>query len=130
MSLIWYTSEDGTNWTLMKSPSSFDLDMEDLDNNSYRSVSTGNLNRDVIKKKWAKVALVFNLLNENEVKTIVNAINSDNLHVKCISPAFGDGTISFKAYVSKFSTGCVQIQGGYKWSLSFNIIQSEVASWQ
>lgn len=43
MSLIWYTSNDNSNWTLMKSPSTYKIDWEDLDNQSYRSVVTGDL---------------------------------------------------------------------------------------
>lgn len=128
--LTWYTSQEGINWKLMKSPSEYNLDWEDLDNNSYRSVTTGNLNRDVINRKWVKAALSFKLLSDDEVETIIKAINQDNLYVKCISPIFGDGYISFKAYVSKVSTSCVQIYNGHKWSLSFNIVQSEVGAWQ
>lgn len=128
--LIWYTSSDGTNWNLMKSPSTYDIDWEDLDNNSYRSVTNGNLNRDVINRKWVKLALSFKLLTDDEVKTIMNAVNQAELYVKCLSPAFGDGTVSFKAYVSKASSSYVQIRDGHMWSLSFNIVQSEVGSWQ
>ena len=84
--LTWYTSQDGINWKLMKSPSEYNLDWEDLDNNSYRSVTTGNLNRDVINRKWVKAALSFKLLSDDEVETIVKTINQENLYVKCISP--------------------------------------------
>ena len=128
--LIWYTSSDGANWNLMKSPSTYDIDWEDLDNNSYRSVTNGNLNRDVINRKWVKLALSYKLLTDDEVKTIMNAVNQGELFVRCLSPVFGDGTVSFKAYVSKVSSSYVQIRDGHGWSLSFNIVQSEVGSWQ
>lgn len=128
--LIWYTSSDGANWNLMKSPSTYDIDWEDLDNQSYRSVTNGNLNRDVINRKWVKLALSFKTLTDDEVKTIMNAVNQGELFVRCLSPAFGDGTVTFKAYVSKASSSYVQIRDGHMWSLSFNIVQSEVGSWQ
>lgn len=128
MSLIWYTSTDGSNWTLMKSPSSFKISWEDLDNDSYRSVTTGNLIRNVIKRRWAKVSMEWSVLNESQVNTICKAVNRDDVYFKVISPAFGDGFISFKGYVSSMSTELLEGMRGY--TLSFNIVQSEVASWQ
>lgn len=129
---IWYTSTDGSNWVAMKSPSTFKIDWEDLDNQSYRSVITGNLVRDLIKRRWAKVGLEWTCIYDNEIKPILEAVNRDDLYVKCISPAFTNGTITFKAYVSKMSVelhrGTVYKIPAYK--LSFNIVQSEVASWQ
>ncbi len=128
MSLIWYTSGDGNSWTLMKSPSTFKIDWEDLDNNSYRSVVNGNLIRDVIKRRWAKVGLAWNVLQENDVNTILSSVNRDTVYFKIKSPAFGSGFISFKGYVSKMS--CEMLEGMRGYTVSFNIVQSEGASWQ
>lgn len=128
MSLIWYTSTDANNWTLMKSPSTFKIDWEDLDNNSYRSVVNGNLIRDVIKRRWAKVGLSWNVLQEGDVNTILSAVNRDTVYFRVKSPAFGSGFISFKGYVSKMSVEMLEGMRGY--TVSFNIVQSEGASWQ
>lgn len=128
MSLIWYTSTDANNWTLMKSPSTFKIDWEDLDNNSYRSVVNGNLIRDVIKRRWAKVGLSWNVLQEGDVNTILSAVNRDTVYFRVKSPAFGSGFISFKGYVSKMSVEMLEGMRGY--TCSFNIVQSEGASWQ
>lgn len=128
MSLIWYTSVDGNSWTLMKSPSTFKIDWEDLDNNSYRSVVNGNLIRDVIKRRWAKVGLAWNVLQEGDVNTILSSVNRDTVYFKIKSPAFGSGFISFKGYVSKMS--CEMLEGMRGYTVSFNIVQSEGASWQ
>ncbi len=132
MSFIWAISNDGTNFTQMKSPYSYKIDWEDLDNESYRSVTNGNLIRDVITRRWAKIGLSWNCIFDHEIKPILEGVNQSNLWVRCISPAFGSGMIEFKAYVSKMSVelyqGTVYNTPAYK--LSFNIIQSEVASWQ
>lgn len=128
MSLIWYTSTDANNWTLMKSPSTFKIDWEDLDNSSYRSVVNGNLIRDVIKRRWAKVGLSWNVLQEGDVNTILSAVNRDTVYFRVKSPAFGSGFISFKGYVSKMSVEMLEGMRGY--TVSFNIVQSEGASWQ
>lgn len=128
MSLIWYTSTDNTNWTLMKSPSTYKIDWEDLDNQSYRSVVTGDLVRDVIKRRWAKVGLSWKVLQDKDVNTILSTVNQDTVYFKFLSPAFSDGYITFEGYVSKMSTE--KLEGMIGNSVSFNVVQSKGASWQ
>ena len=124
MSTIWYC-----NGTLMKSPSSCKLSFEDLDNDSYRSVTNGNLIRNVIKRRWAKISMSWNLLSADEVQTIVSMVNQDNRTFKMRSPAFGTNDfITFGGYVSKMETEMLEGMIGY--TLSFNIVQSEGASFQ
>ncbi len=127
MSLIWYTSSDGSNWTLMKSPSSYKLNWEDLDNDSYRSVTNGNLIRNVIKRRWVKLALKWSVLQDTDVSTICSAVNTDTVYFKVKSPAWSDFLI-FKGYVSKIESELLEGMIGY--SLSFNIVQMEGASFQ
>lgn len=123
MSLIWYA-----NGVQMKSPSSYKISWEDLDNDSYRSVANGNLIRNVIRRRWAKVSMSWNVLKGSEVNTILMAVNRDNVTFRVISPAFSNGYIEFKGYVSKMETELLEGMVGY--SLSFNIVQMEGASWQ
>ena len=133
MELIWYTSQDGSNWQAMKSPATYKIEWEDLDNESYRSVVTGDLIRDVIKRRWAKISVSWNAILDAEIKPILEAVNTSTLYVKCMSPAFGSGTISFKAYVSKMSCEMLKgtlYRGQPAYSLSFNIIQEKTATWQ
>ena len=123
MSLIWYA-----NNVLMPSPSSYKINWEDLDNDSYRSVTNGNLIRNVIKRRWAKVSLSWNVINSTTVDQILSAVNRDDVTFKMLSPAFGNGYIAFKGYVSKME--CELLEGMVGYSLSFNIIQMEGANWQ
>lgn len=129
MSLIWYTSTDKTNWTLMKSPSTYKINWEDLDSDSYRSVVNGNLVRNVVKRRWAKVALSWRVIQSSDVDTILSAINKAQVYFKVISPAFGtSGFLIFEGYVSKME--CELLDGMIGYSLSFNIVQSKGESWQ
>lgn len=129
MSLIWYTSTDNTNWTQMKSPSTYKLNWEDLDNDSYRSVTNGNLIRNVIKRRWVKLSLSWKYLKSSDVSTICSAVNKDTVYFKILTPAWGtQGYITFKGYVSKIEAELLDGMIGY--TLSFNIIQSEGASFQ
>lgn len=123
MSLIWYA-----NNVLMPSPSSYKISWEDLDNDSYRSVTNGNLIRNVIKRRWAKVSLSWSVLSAEDVNTICTAVNRDGVTFKVISPAFANGLLEFDGYVSKMETELLEGMIGY--SLSFNIVQSTGADWQ
>lgn len=129
MSLIWYTSTDNTNWTLMKSPSTYQINWEDLDVDSYRSVTTGNLIRNVLKRRWAKISMSWSVLKDSEVSQICQAVNKDTVYFKVKSPAWeSNGFLTFKGYVSKIETELLEGVIGY--GLSFNIVQMEGASWQ
>ena len=57
--MLWEAKASASaEYTTMKTPSSYKIDGEDLDKNSYRSVTTGNLLRPVILgKKWQKIQL-------------------------------------------------------------------------
>ena len=123
MSLIWYA-----NSVLMPSPSSYKINWEDLDNDSYRSVTNGNLIRNIIKRRWAKIGLTWSVTDAATVKAVLGAVNKDNVTFKVISPAFSNGYIEFVGYVSKME--CELLEGMVGYSMSFNIIQMEGASFQ
>lgn len=123
MSLIWYA-----NGSLMPSPTTYKINFEDLDNDSYRSVTNGNLIRTVIKRRWAKVSLSWNVISGSKVNQVLSAVNQDNVTFKVISPAFSNGYIEFKGYVSKMEVELLEGMIGY--SISFNIVQSEGAGFQ
>lgn len=132
--MLWQAKAKSTdNYTTMKTPSSYKIDWEDLDSNSYRSVTTGNLNRKIVSKKWFKGSFTFNYLTEAEAEEIVEMINNYPLFVKIKNPLFGEnGILECQAYVSKISVNMQQNQEtGATWSgLSFNIVQSKKVSGQ
>ena len=126
------TTSNG-NYINMKTPSSYSIDWEDLDSNSYRSIATGNLNRNIIGKKWLKASFSFNYLTESELENILNIINAYPLYVKIKSPLFGaNGVLECEAYVSKISVKMLQNQetGAKGQTLSINIVQSKRVSGQ
>ena len=123
-SLIWEAriGSSGT-YQAMKSPSSYKIDWEDLDKNSYRSTINGNLFRHPLSKHWYKIAFSWNYLTASEVKTIVEKVNQDNLYIRCQRPAFGtNNQVVLQGYVSRISTEMLEGQIGY--TLSFNFVES------
>lgn len=133
--MLWQVKING-NYVDMKTPSSYKIDYEDLDSNSYRSIINGNLIRKRLTSKWFKGAFSFNYIEEAELETILSAINQNPLQVKIKSPMFGtSGVIEIECYVSKVSVEMLrnnpdQINKSEWVNLSFNIIQSKAVSGQ
>lgn len=119
----------------MKTPSSYRIDYEDLDSNSYRSVTNGNLIRKRLSSKWFKGSFSYSYIEQSEADEILKMINSNPLYIRIKSPMFGtDGIVEFEAYVSKVSIEMLKndtTNNHAQWvNLSFNIIQSKVVNGQ
>ena len=132
--MLWQAKiSANANYTDMKTPSSYKLNWEDLDSNSYRSVTTGNLVRSIVSKKWISASFNFNYLTEQEAEEIMSMVNHYPLYVKLKSPLFGNGGLfECQGYVSKASISMQQNkETGATWTdLSFNFVQSKKVSSQ
>ena len=133
--MLWEAkaSSSGT-YTTMKTPSSYKIDGEDLDKNSYRSITTGDLLRPIILgKKWQKISFGFNYLTESEAETILTMINNYPLYLKLKSPIFGtSGVIELEGYISKFNIDMERNSDtGATWgNLSFSFVQGKKVTGQ
>ena len=123
MSMIWYV-----NGQLMPSPTTYKIKFTDLDNDSYRSVTNGNLIRNVIRRRWAKISVSWSCIDAKTVNKIAVAVNQENTTFRCLSPAFASGYIVFDGYTSEIETELLEGMVGY--SMNFNIIQSKEAPFQ
>lgn len=134
--MLWEAKSSASgSYTTMKTPSSYKIDWEDIDSNSYRSITNGNLIRSRLTSKWFKGSFSFSYLKQSELTQLLNMINSDPLYVRIKDPLFGsNGVIEIEAYVSKVSVEMFKNRPGNdknEWSnLSFNIIQSKAVSGQ
>ena len=131
--LEWYVSNDNASWVAMPSPSTYKIEWSDLDDQSYRSVATGDMIEDIIKRRWAKLFLSFKALCDFDTNFILSRVNADNVYFKILSPAFGDGYISFKGRVSKMSTELLLgtlCKDDPRYNVSFNVVQIKGAEWQ
>lgn len=135
--MLWQVKVNGS-YVDMLTPSDYKIDWEDIDNNSYRSVTNGNLIRNRLSSKWFKGSFKFNYISESDLETMMTRINQNPLYVKIKSPLFGtNGWIEIEAYVSKVSVEMVRNDPTYasvsnnQWvNLNFNIVQSKIVSGQ
>ena len=126
--MLWEAKKTASGtYTTMPTPSEYTINWEDLDKNSYRSVTTGDLVRSPVSKKWFSGSFSFNYLTESEAETILDMINTYPLYVKVKSPLFGtSGVTEFQAYISKVSIEMERNATNPTWkNLKFNIIQSK-----
>lgn len=115
----------------MPTPSSFKQDWEDLDNNSYRSINSGNLIDTVISYKWLKCAFVYECISRETRLTILRAISKRNPILVRIEDDAITLNISEKADLkmrcSKISSEMLNTtpdeNGDKDYSLSFNLVQ-------
>ena len=132
--LIWKARKTSSgSFADMKSPKKYSIGYEDLDRDSYRSVTTGALKRTVVGRKWFKISFEYPVLTEAEVAEIMGYINSATLYIKAKDPAFSglhgaDGFVTMEGYVSKCDVE--KLDGGLGYSMKFNFIQSKKGSWQ
>jgi hypothetical protein len=123
--LLWQAKVSGT-YTTMLTPSSYKIDWEDLDKDSFRSITTGNLIDNVISKSWSKISFQYNYLTENEVNTLLSVLNQNPIYVKAKNPFFSSET-ELEMRCSKKSAEMLET-GDY--TLSFNLVQKKKVSGQ
>ena len=126
--LLWQTkTTSGGIYTTQKSPSSYKIDWEDLDNNSYRSKNSGNLIDTVISKSWAKIGFNYNCLSEAEIQALLPLLANNPIYVKAKNPVFGNEYVEMEMRCSRKSAEMLET-GDY--TLSFNLVQKKKVSGQ
>ncbi|HHX80657.1 MAG TPA: hypothetical protein GX692_06315 [Acholeplasmataceae bacterium] len=123
--LIWKAKIDGT-YTDMKTPSSYKIDYEDLDKDSFRSITSGNLIDNVISKSWSKISFQYNYLTKEEVNALLNVLNQNPIYVKAENPFFSSET-ELEMRCSKKSIEMLETKD---YTLSFNLVQKKKVSGQ
>lgn len=125
---FWQAKVSGT-YTDMKTPSSYKIDWEDLDKDSYRSINTGNLIDTVVSKSWTKAYFEYNLLTMAELNTLLAVLDDNPIEVKIPNSNFASsGTTAMSMRCSRKSAEMLEGQKGYK--LSFNLVQKTKISGQ
>lgn len=126
--LLWQAkTTSGGMYQNMPTPSSYKIDWEDLDNNSYRSITSGNLIDTVVSKSWTKLQFTYNCLTEEEMKTLLPILSNNPLYVKAKNPVFGTEYVEMEMRCSKKSAEMLETRD-YK--LSFNLVQKKKVSGQ
>ena len=128
--MVW--KSDGET---QKSPSSFKLDIEDIDCDSYRSTVTASLIDKVLAKGLVKASFSYDLCSEEEAEKLMAETwkNPMNLDIKC--PILGGKILSAEFRCSKrqcemIKTDDKEKSNETKWKVSFSVSQKKKVAGQ
>lgn len=115
---------------LMKSPSTYKDNIEDVDNNSYTSAVTGALIDNVIAKGMIKAEFSFDYLTEEEAEYILAQTFKNPMNVTLKAPSITGGMMTAKFRCSSrtsemLKTGNNENVSESRWKVAFNLMQKE-----
>jgi hypothetical protein len=126
--VLWKTRTSPSNqWDDMPPMTSFGGDGEDLDNNSFRSIATGNINRKIVSKSWTKTKHVCDHLTDEEFGNLLERLRVYPLYIAIKAPVWNTEWFEFQGYCSKYSWDLNQ---DGSWKVTFNIVQGKKVSGQ
>ena len=118
-----------------KSPSSFKLNIDDIDIDSYRSTANASLIDKTLAKGMIKCSFSFDYLSESEAENLIALTwkNPMNLEIKC--PILGGKTLVAqfrcgKRSIEMISTDENEQSDKTKWKVSFTCSQKKKVSGQ
>lgn len=123
------------NGVLMKTPSSYKDNIEDLDNDSYTSKVTGALIDNVVAQGMLKLEMTWDYCTEAEAEELLQATYQNPMIVTVKCPSVPGGMITAPFRVSKrtsemYLTGNDEDTSKSRWKVSFNLMQKSLVSSQ
>jgi len=120
-------SNNGTTWvTNLPEPATQEIDYEDLDLDSYRSVVNGNIIRRVVGYKWIKVGFGYNFLTTTQANALENVLKQANdIYIRIYTPDNANSKSVYRGYVSKVRFNLVVTPSGRGFTASFNFIEGK-----
>ena len=120
---------------LMKTPSTYKDNIEDLDNDSYTSKVTGALIDNVVAKGMLKLEMSWDYCTEQEAEELLQATYENPMIVTVKCPSVRGGMITAPFRVSKrtsemYFTGSDEDVSKSRWKVSFNLMQKEIVASQ
>lgn len=124
----WYIkpSASGT-YVEMPQPSDYDIEVEDLDANSYRAITTGNLIDTIVSKNWSKCKFKFEALPKAVVLDIVAKCSVNPIYAKVENPIWAGGFVEAQFRCSKKSISKCKTRDA-RYDLSLNLVQKNKIS--
>lgn len=121
--MVW--KSDGE---IQKSPSNFNVDIEDIDCDSFRSPVTASLIDRILAQGLVKASFSFDYCTEDEAEKLMAETwkNPMNLDIKC--PILGGAILSAKFRCSKRKCEMISTDDGTentKWKVSFSVSQKK-----
>ncbi len=119
----WYTKPSATGtYVEMPQPTDFEIEVEDLDANSYRSITTGNLIDSVVSKNWSKCKFKFENLTQAQATDLISKCSVNPIYAKIENPIWSSGFLEAQFRCSK-KTITKMMTRDKRYSVSLNLVQ-------
>lgn len=120
---------------VMKTPSTYKDNIEDLDNDSYTSKVTGALIDNVVATGMLKLEMTWDYCTEQEAEELLQATYQNPLTITVKCPSVRGGMITAPFRVSKrtcemHKTGNDEDTSKSRWKVSFSLMQKSLVNAQ
>ena len=127
-SVKWYIKPSASgSYVAMPQPSDFEIEVEDLDANSYRAITTGNLIDTVVSTNWSKCKFKFSAKTKAEVQDIIAKCSVNPIYAKIENPVWSSGYLEAQFRCSKKSISKSKTHDA-RYDLSLNLVQKNKIS--
>lgn len=119
----WYIkpNESGT-YIKQLQPSTFEIELEDLDSDSYRSIVTGNLIDNPISMNWSKCKFEFENITTQQAQDLLQRVSKKDIYARIENPVYTGGFVEARFRCSKKALAKVKTSDD-RWNVSFNLVQ-------
>lgn len=107
----------------------YDVEMEDLDSDSYRNPVTGDLISNIIKPDWSKLSIKLENLTSDELATVFNYLSQLPIEVKAEHPKYTSKILQGDFRNSRKQWGRMKTSEK-KYYIDFNLVQIKGVSGQ
>lgn len=127
-SVKWYIKPSaGGSYATMLQPSEYEIEVEDLDANSYRAITTGNLIDTVVSRNWSKCKFKFKAITQSQATDLIAKCSANPIYAKIENPIWASGFIEAQFRCSKKTiTKCETKDARY--DISLNLVQKNKVS--
>ena len=124
----WYIKPTASGtYVQMVQPTSYDIDVEDLDANTYRSVVTGDMIDSIISKNWSKCKFKFEGLTKSQAYDLIAKCSNNPIYAKIENPIWSSGYVEAQFRCSKKSISKMKTFDT-RYEVSLNLVQKNKIS--
>ena len=119
----WYIkpSASGT-YSKMPQPTEYDIEVEDLDDGTFRNIVTGDMIDNVVSINWTKAKFKFDKLTKEQAYDILKKVSVNPIYAKLENPIYANNFVEAKFRCSKKTISKVKTTTT-TYAVSFNLVQ-------
>lgn len=122
----WIKPSANGTYVKMLQPTDYEIEVEDLDANTYRSVVTGDMIDSVVSINWSKCKFKFEGLTLQQANNLIQKCSANPIYAKIENPVWSSGFLEAQFRCSKKSIKKMQTRTTYAlYEVSLNLVQKK-----